>query len=188
MEAGPHSTKTSCRPWENLTRAGAWVSELAVAGTPKVGAEDEARVIPRLGQGSLFAHGFKRVTRSAQCFSRNVPILEEVRSFGNHMHLFQFRDKDRVRTSSKFNVFSTQWPEELSSVKPPCGFPSHPHPYSSCKAQGVLAPLLLGQHPLWFPHFGQAGLPPFPQLARPGGFMLAVPSAWVCFSQMSPWL
>lgn len=57
MEAGPHSTKTSCRPWENLTRAGAWVSELALAGTPKAGAEDEARVKPRLAKAASLLMG-----------------------------------------------------------------------------------------------------------------------------------
>lgn len=110
------------------------------------------------------------MTRSAQCFSRNVPILEEFRSFGNHMRLFQFRDKDRVRTSSKFDVFSTQWPEELSSIKPPCGFPSHPHPYSSCKAQGVLALYFLDSIPCGSPTLAkQASLhsPSSPGLGAP---------------------
>lgn len=85
MAAGP---KTACRTWENLTRARAWRSKLPVAGNLKEGAGDGVRVVPRLGEVSLFTHGYKRVTCSVQCFPINVPILAEFRSSGNHRHLF----------------------------------------------------------------------------------------------------
>ena len=75
----PHGTKRGCAAWENLTRAGAWVSELAMAGAPKARVEDEAGVIPRLSQVSLLPHRYKHGACSFQCFPRNVPILEGYR-------------------------------------------------------------------------------------------------------------